>query len=198
VRCSTSPPPRVSAPMGRAFRLRTELLRDRHTWLRISDPAWVDPLDPTFAQTHGQRWNPPGSFPVLYLNEDLVTARLNLRLFIAGWPFEPEDLRDGTGPCLVSARLPRDQLVADVHTPPGVTAVGLPQSYPLDTEGQLIGHEVCQPIGVAVRAQRLRGVRYRSARVADGAGREVAWFPATSRSRASLLATTSFEAWFYG
>jgi hypothetical protein len=188
----------LSVPAGLAFRPRTELLRDGHTWLRISDRAWIDPLDPTFAKAHGQRWNPPGSFPVLYFNEDLVTARLNLRLFIAGWPFEPEDLRDDTGPCLVSARLPRTQCVADVHTPAGVTAVGLPQSYPLDAEGQLIGHEACQPIGLAVYAQGLRGVRYRSARVPDGAGRELAWFPAISRSRAGLLATTSFEAWFYG
>jgi hypothetical protein len=188
----------LSTSTGRAPRPRTELLRDGHTWLRIADQAWVDPLDPAFAKTHGQRWNWPGSFAVLYLNEDLVTTRLNLRLFCAGWPFEPEDLRDDTGPCLVSARLPRAQRVADVHTPRGVAAVGLPQSYPLDAAGQLIRHDACRPIGVAVHAQGLRGARYRSARLPDGAGRELAWFPATSRSRASLVGTTSFEAWFYG
>ncbi|MDX6297359.1 MAG: hypothetical protein QOI51_1216, partial [Nocardioidaceae bacterium] len=121
------------------------MLPDGHTWLRIADPSWVDPLDPTFARANGQRWNPPHSFPVLYLNEDVVTARLNLRRYIAGWPYEPEDLRDDTGPCLVSARLPRAQRVADVHTPAGVAAVGLPGSYLLDAAGQLVGHEVCQP-----------------------------------------------------
>lgn len=178
--------------------MRTEVLADGHMWLRIADRAWADPLDPTFAKAHGQRWNRPGSFPVLYLNEDLVTAKLNLRLFIAGWPFEPEDLRDDTGPCLVSARLPRAQRVADVHTPAGVTAVGLPASFPLDADGRLIGHEVCQPIGVDVHARGLRGVRCRSARAPDGAGRELAWFTATSRSRARLEGVAPFETWFYG
>ncbi len=50
-----------------------------HEWLRVADPSWVDPLDSTFAATAGGRWNPPDSFRVLYLNEDVVTARLNLR-----------------------------------------------------------------------------------------------------------------------
>lgn len=178
--------------------MKTELLPDAHLWMRIADRAWADPLNPTIAKSHGQRWNPPGSFPVLYLNEDLVTARLNLRLFIVGWPFEPEDLRDDTGPCLVSARLPRSQRVADVHSRAGVAAVGLPASFPLDPDGQLMGHGVCQPIGADVHRQGLRGVRYRSARAPDGAGRELAWFPATSRSKAQLEGVASFESWFYG
>ena len=32
---------------------------------------------------------------MLYLNEDMVTARLNLRLFISVWPYELEDPRGG-------------------------------------------------------------------------------------------------------
>ncbi|HEX3426392.1 MAG TPA: RES domain-containing protein [Acidimicrobiales bacterium] len=178
--------------------MMTEVLPDGHVWLRIADHAWADPLDPTFAQARGQRWNPPNTFPVLYVNEDIVTARLNLRLFVAGWPFEPEDLRDDTGPYLASARLPRSQQVADVHSREGVAAAGLPASYPLDVGGQLIGHDVCQPIGSEAHMQRLRGVRCRSARAPDGAGRELAWFPATSRSRAHLQGIALFEDWFYG
>ncbi|MHB8296304.1 MAG: RES family NAD+ phosphorylase [Acidimicrobiales bacterium] len=177
--------------------MRAEVLPEKHTWLRIADWEWSDPLDPTFARASGGRWNPPGSFPVLYLNEDLVTARLNLRLFIDGWPFEPEDLRHDTGPCLVEARLPRAQRVADVHTPAGVAALRLPASYPLDGDGRLIGHKVCQPIGVELQGLGLRGVRCRSARAPDGAGRELAWFPATRRSRARLVGVAPFEAWFY-
>jgi hypothetical protein len=177
--------------------VRTELLPERHTWLRIADPAWADPLDPTFAQAQSQRWNPPHSFAVLYLNEDLITARLNLRTFIAGWGYEPEDLRDDTGPCLVSAQLPRAQNVADVHTPAGVAAVGLPATYPLDHKGQLVGHEICQPIGAQALAEGLRGLRCRSARAPDGAGRELAWFPATARSRARLTTVTPFLQWYY-
>lgn len=178
--------------------MRSEVLPDGHLWLRIANPAWADPLDPSFAQLRGQRWNPPGSFPVLYFNEDMVTARLNLRKFVEGWPYEPEDLRDDTGPTLVSASLPRHQRVADVHTPAGVRSAGLPVSYPLDENGELIGHEVCQPVGSAAHTRGLRGVRCRSARVPFGAGRELAWFPATPRTRARLRAISSFEAWYYG
>ncbi len=178
--------------------MRTEVLPDGHLWLRIADPAWEDPLNPSFAQRRGRRWNPPDSYPVLYFNEDRVTARLNLRSFVAGWPFEPEDLRDDMGPCLVSARLPRSQHVADVHTRAGVAAVGLPATYPLDPEGRLIGHNRCQPIGWEVHQRGLRGVRCRSARAPDGAGRELAWFPASTRGRARRLGVEPFEAWFYG
>jgi len=92
--------------------LRDESLTDGFVWWRIADPAWADPLDPRFAQQRGGRWNPPDSFPTLYLNEDIVTARLNLRAFIAAWPYEPEDLRDDTGPMLVGATLPRRQQVS--------------------------------------------------------------------------------------
>jgi hypothetical protein len=178
--------------------IRSERLPPAHVWWRIADAAWADPLDPTFAARGGARWNPPASFPTLYLNEDRVTARLNLRLFVAGWPYEPEDLRDDTGPVLVGARLPRDQQVADAHTREGVLALGLPASYPLDVDGNLIPHAVCQPLGAAVLAAGYRGVRCRSARVPEGAGRELAWFPARSRSRAQLTARLPFGSWYFG
>ena len=71
----------------------------------IAERAWRNPLDPGFARARGGRWNPPDSYPTLYLNEDLVTARLNLRAFISNWPFEPEDLRADTGPLLIGATL---------------------------------------------------------------------------------------------
>lgn len=174
-----------------------EELRDGHEWLRICEFAWHDPLDDTYAQHSGGRWNPPTSWRTLYLSEDLVTARLNLRLYIADWPFEPEDLRSGTGPPLAVATLPRHQRVADVHTPEGVAAAGLPETSPLDAGGDLIGHDVCQEVAHAAYDQRLRGVRCRSARAADGAGRELAWFPATSRSRAALLRLLPFDEWYW-
>ena len=106
-----------------------------HVWWRIADPSWSGPLDPDFARRRGGRWNPPDSFRVLYLNEDLVTARLNLRAFIAGWPYEPEDLRDDTGPVLIGCMLPRRQMVCDAHSPSGLQAAGLPATYPLDEDG---------------------------------------------------------------
>lgn len=176
----------------------SELLADGHQWLRVADPAWTDPLDPGFAAERGGRWNPPEGHPTLYLNEDVVTARLNLRAFIGGWPYEPEDLRDDTGPCLVAATLPRRQRVLDAHSRNGVRAVGLPMTYPLTDDGEPVPHETCQRIGEEARSRDLRGVRARSARVPDGAGRELAWFPATRRSRARAVSTWPFEEWFWG
>ncbi len=177
--------------------LRAETLADAHVWWRIADPAWADPLDPTFAAKRGGRWNPAGSFPTLYLNEDPVTARLNLRRFIADWPYEPEDLRDDAGPILVGAHLPRRQTVCDAHTRRGVAAADLPASYPLDENGDAVPHSVCQPVGALARGTGLRGVRARSAQSRDGAGRELAWFPATARSVARPTESLPFENWYW-
>lgn len=179
------------------MKLVGERLPDFRTWWRIAERGWRDPLDPSYAAERGGRWNPPASFPTLYLNEDLVTARLNLRAFIAEWPYEPEDLRSDNGPVLVAARLPRAQDVADAHTREGVAAAGLPATYPLDSKGAPIPHSRCRSVGVAAKDQGLRGVRARSARAPDGAGRELAWFPATARSRAKRLRTMSFDAWYW-
>ena len=177
--------------------LAIERLADGHTWLRVADPGWADPLDASFAARHGGRWNPPESFPTLYLNEDLATARANLAGFIASWPYEPEDLREDAAPVLVRATLPRAQEVAEVVTLEGLQAAGLPVSYPLDEEGSVVGHERCQPVGAQAKAAGLRGVRCRSARTLDGTGRELAWFPATARSRARLVETVAFSSWFW-
>lgn len=176
----------------------TEKLKNNWCWWRICEAGWVDPLDPSYAQQRGGRWNPPESYPTLYLNEDQVTARLNLRRFIDGWPYEPEDLRAETGPRLVGATLPRDQRVCDVHSPRGVAAVGLPRTYPRDAKGRAIKHVRCQQIGADVQAAGLRGIRARSAQGTDGAGRELAWFPATANSHAKQVATLNFDEWFWG
>lgn len=175
-----------------------EGLDDGHKWLRICDASCEDPLDDTFAQARGGRWNPPASWRTLYLNEDLVTARLNLERFIAGWPYEPEDLDDGTGPHLAEATLPRAQDVADVHTPDGVAAVDLPPTYPTDSTGALVPHDLCQHVGERAHVAGLRGIRCRSAQAPHGAGRELAWFPATARSRAHLVTRRTFADWFWG
>ena len=176
--------------------MRTEILPEGHVWFRIAETGWTDPLDPTYAAVRGGRWNPPNSHPTLYLNEDRITARLNLRMFIHGWPYEPEDLRDETGPVLVEATLPARQRVADAHSRQGVAAVNLPSTYPLDEKEQLVEYAVCQSIGLRAKMAGLRGVRARSAQAPDGGRRELAWFPATRRSRARAQAIQSFETWY--
>lgn len=178
--------------------LRKETLPEKHIWWRIADRAWQDPLDPGFAGQCGGRWNPPNSYPTLYLNEDRVTARLNLRNFVAQWPYEPEDLRADTGPILLGAHLPRRQIVCDAHSRSGITAAGLPLTYPLDDHGNLVPHGKCRPIGARAKLAGMRGIRARSAQSRDGAGRELAWFPATLRSVARRIQTLTFEDWYWG
>ena len=94
--------------------------------------------------------------------------------------------------------VPRNQTVADIHTPEGVAAARLPATYPLDDHGDLVAHSVCQHVGRQAHEQRLRGVRCRSAQAPDGAGRELAWFPATARSHATLVDRLEFDHWYWG
>ena len=173
----------------------TEVLVDGHEWLRVADPHWVDPLDPGYAATFGGRWNPPGSFATLYLNEDLHTARAQVIALLAGSPVEPDDLDDGFD--LVMATLPRSQEVANAHDDEGLGELGLPETYPRYRNGRPVRHDVCQPIGRAVHGAGLRGVRARSAVTADGSGLEVAWFPARPSSRATLVSRLPYRDWWY-
>ena len=99
-------------------------------------------------------------------------------------------------PTLVACSLPREQEVCDAYSQAGLSAVGLPVTYPLETNGTWVPQSRCQPIGVRVKNARLRGVRARSAQAANGARRELAWFPASARSVARRLRTLLFAAWF--
>ena len=161
-------------------------LPDGRAWLRVADATWTDPLDATYARAAGGRWNPPGSFDTLYLNGDVATARLQLERMLVGSPVRSEDLDDDAY-VLVAATLPRSQVCAEATTTAGLRALGLAESYPLAEAGDEIGREACQQIGVRVRDSGLRGVWCRSACTPDGAGRELAWFPATWRSRARAI-----------
>lgn len=171
----------------------TALLPDGHVWLRITRPHYADPFDPTFAQWHGARWNPPDSWPTLYLNEDLATVHAQVRHLFAGRGIEPDDLDDDAPIRLAAATLPSRQRVVDVVTADGVAAVGFPEQYPLDAQGRAVRHEVTQTIGVEAHAAGHRGVWCRSA---AGSGHELAWFPAArSSARPAWPAPLGFGAW---
>lgn len=58
-------------------------------------------MDPVSAAHEGGRWNPPGSFGVLYLNLGEDVARANVARLFAGLPYGPEDLDPDTAPMLV-------------------------------------------------------------------------------------------------
>ncbi len=154
----------------------TAQLPDGHVWLRITRPHYVDPFDPSFAQRHGGRWNPPGSWPTLYLNEDLFTVHAQVRHLFAGRGVEPDDLDDDAPIRLAACTLPSRQRVADIRSSDGAVGAGLPSTYPLDDAGVTVAHAVTQSVGAEVHAARLRGVWCRSA---SGHGNELAWFPAS-------------------
>lgn len=168
-----SNPQRLVVPDGRLF-------------LRVAEPEWADPLDPNYAAAAGGRWNPPDSFPTLYLNGDVATARMQVQRLVEGTPFTMDDLDDDAY-VLVAATLPRNQTCADAASATGLRRLGLPASYPVDETGEPVGHGRCQSVGTEVRVRGLRGVWCISAATRDGAGREFAWFPATSRSRGVLV-----------
>lgn len=158
-------------------------LPENRVWLRLADPEWSDPLDPSYAARQGGRWNPPGALATLYLNGDVDTARKQIERMIEGSPVHLDDL-DDEAYVLVAATLPQGQVCADATTPAGLRALGLPDTYPQDPRGGRVGHEVCQKVGERVHVAQLRGVWCRSACTTDGRGRELAWYPATRRSKA--------------
>jgi hypothetical protein len=168
---------------------------DGHVWLRLARPHYDDPFDTSYAQAHGGRWNPPGSWPTLYLNEDLTTVHAQVQRLFLGRGVEPEDLDDDAPIQLAAARLPRSQRVAEVISDAGVQAVGLPPTYPLGADGELVGYEVTRPIGTHVHDAGLRGVWCRSAALA---GNELAWFPApAARARSVWSAPRPYGVWRY-
>ncbi|MGB0114624.1 MAG: RES family NAD+ phosphorylase [Ilumatobacteraceae bacterium] len=166
---------------------------DGHVWLRLTRPDYADPFDTAYAQRAGGRWNPPDSWPTLYLNDDLVTVHAQVRHMFTGRGIEPADLDDDAPIRLAAATLPGRQQVADVVSPEGVSSVGLPDSYPLDSDGHLIDHATTQVVGVTAHDSGLRGVWCRSAALV---GRELAWFPAArSTARPTWTVPLPFGAW---
>lgn len=170
------------------------VIRRGGRYVRVADPGWPDPFDSTHAKAHDGRWNPPGSFGVVCLNGDDPTARRNVERLFAGQPYGPEDLDPSEAPILVETDVPAADFL-DAVTADGLTAAGLPTTYPDDATGARLTRSVCQPIGQAAWDADLPGVACRSA--APGAtpdDEELAWF-----DRGSSLTETSrraFEDWF--
>lgn len=172
------------------------LLDDGHIWLRIARPHYGDPLDPSHAQERGGRWNPPRSWPTLYLNRDLSTVHAQVRHLFVDRGVDPDELADDAPIHLAAATLPEAQRVANVVSAEGVATVGLPTAYPLDEDGSLVSHEMTQPIGEQIHEAGLRGALCRSAATPDGFGQELAWFPATGeRAHAVWPKPLGFGRW---
>ena len=144
-----------------------------HLWVRVAKPEWRDPLDTTYAGQHGGRWNPAGSWPTLYLNRDLVTARAQVARLLGGTFAQPDDLSDDAFD-VVAVRLPAGLVAGDVVSDARVRASGLPDSYPLNANGSVVAHVRCQLVGVEAHDGGLDAIEARSACTKDGSGRELA------------------------
>ena len=165
-------------------------------WFRVADRSWTDPLDPTYADLHGGRWNTPGDGPTLYLNGDRDTARAQVARMLAGTPIDVEDLREDAPYVLVSVTLPARQRVADAVSETGLTALGLPRTYPNRRDGSEVPWAACRRAARSVRAVALRGVLARSA--AATTGHELAWFPARSARAVAVAEPEPFARWWHG
>jgi hypothetical protein len=171
-------------------------LRRAGTYLRVADPDWDNPLEGSYAGARGGRWNAPGSFPVVYLNRDVETARANVRRRFQGQPYQIEDVRPDRLPLLISTELDSNDYV-DVVSGAGCAAAGLPRSYPFDAAGELVPHDVCQPIGQAAWDDGDPGIACRSAAPgASRSGEELAWFHRDSTSLI-VAASTAFKDWYW-
>ncbi len=136
------------------------------SYVRVADPGWDDPLDASFAVERGGRWNPPGSFPMLYLCATAMVARANVFRRFEGSPFGVLDLRPDRRPDLVEVDVP-DLRAVDVVTAAGCRAVGLPATYPFDGRRR-IGWERTQPIGLRAFDEGEEAIAARSAALAEG------------------------------
>jgi hypothetical protein len=164
---------------------------------RVADPAWADPLDPSYAQRAGGRWNPPQSFGVVYLNADTMTARANVARRFTGLPYGPEDLDVDQAPQLIEVDLPTERYV-DALRVAGLRALDLPTHYPRDSRGRVVPHARCQRIGQGLYDAGELGIAARSAAPGADGGRELAWFAQSERAPLVAASRIPFEHWYFG
>jgi RES domain len=169
-------------------------IRRDGVYLRVADPEWDDPLSAEYALRRGGRWNPPGSFGVLYLNASVPVARAQVRQKLENRGIRPEDLEPDQGPVLVHTAPPPDDYV-DVITDPGCTSLKLPKTYPVDEHEITVPHSVCQPIGQRAWNAGEPGIACRSAaRTAPANGEELAFF---ARRPLKADQTEDFADWYW-
>ncbi len=165
-------------------------------YVRVADPGWRRPLDPRYAAERGGRWNPPGSFPVLYLCASIEVARANVLSRFEGLPYGVLDLHAARRPELVDTDIPEHSAV-DALTHARLRALGLPASYPFDAAGRRVERWTTQPVGQAAWDEGERSIACRSAALPKGQrGEELAWFVRGRADRLRVAGRRDFDAWF--
>jgi RES domain-containing protein len=164
---------------------------------RLAEPSWADPLDTGHSRQRGGRWNPPGSFGVLYLNRDLRMARLQVLHKLRGQPYGIEDLDENEQHDLVSVEV-EERAWLDCVTASGLAAVGLPATYPRHPNGRPVRHATCQPIGQAAFDDGRPGIACRSAAAdATPSDEELAVFDRDANASVRMSGRQPFSEWFW-
>lgn len=146
---------------------------------------WLDPLDTSFAQRVGGRWNPANSWATLYLSRDLDTARAQIARLLESSPVAPDDLADDAYD-LIAVTLPAARVtdVVDIVSAEGVAGANLPATFPRDATGHVIPHATCQRIAQRAHDQGADGIEARSAlaAISPPTTSELAWWPGSHRA----------------
>ena len=123
---------------------------------RVCDPSWKDPLDTSFAKSHGGRWNPVGSFGVVYLCATISVAAGNARRAYDGEIATLFDLLPEQRPDLQVVTITPIRVV-DAATDAGLRSLRLPLASPRAPWGR------CQAIGMRAYERGENGIACRSA-----------------------------------
>lgn len=164
-------------------------------YYRVADPTWADPFSGAYSQARGGRWNIPNTFPVVYLNRDIPTARAFVRSKLRDLPYGPELLHPRRAPVLLATDLARNAYV-DVVTGAGCVAAGLPATYPLNEAGVPVPWAQCQPIGQRAWDAGEPGIACRSAALPGGL-EELAYFTGPDTARLEESRRWPFDEWFW-
>lgn len=165
-------------------------------YVRVADPAWRRPLDGSYAADRGGRWNPAGSFPVVYLCSTVPVARAIVLRRFDGLPYSVLDLLPDRRPVLVETDV-REHRAVDVVTDAGCRAAGLPETYPREPGGADVGWSRTQPVGRAAWEQGEASIACRSAATSSAdEGEELAWFEHGGPDRLRVARRRAFDDWF--
>ena len=173
-------------------------IRRGGSYNRLAEPSWTDPLDTSYSRQRGGRWNPPGSFGVLYLNRDLRMARLQVVHKLSGHPYGVEDLDESEQHDLVGVEVAEREWL-DCVTAAGLELVGLPITYPRHPNGRPVRHATCRPVGQAAFDDGRPGIACRSAAAgASPTDEELGIFDRDVDASVQLKGRQTFADWFWG
>lgn len=161
------------------------------TYYRVCGPDWNDPSDTEYSKAHGGRWNAPGAFGALYLNQNVKGARANARRWIErhfGAAVLPEDIAEAFLPDVATFHVETGAFV-DAVTDRGRRGLGLPARYP---SGE--GYPRCRAIGA--RLYRAKGLGIATVSAVTTQSEELIVFDSAVKRVTNVGPRRRFADWF--